>query len=41
MDSAIKVIQGVAFGQVDLLQEAHDEGIGLDAELPDFEGRTP
>lgn len=41
MDSAIKLIQGVAFGQVELIREAHDEGLDLDAELPDFEGRTP
>ncbi len=41
MDAAIKVIQGVAFGQIELLREAHEEGVDLDAVLPDSEGRTP
>lgn len=41
MDAAIKVIQGVAFGQVELIRQAHEEGVDLDDELPDFDGRTP
>jgi ankyrin repeat protein len=41
MDSAVKLIQGVAFGQVESIREAHEEGADLDAELPDSDGRTP
>ncbi len=41
MDASVKMLHGVAFGRVELIREAHAEGMDLDAEVPNTDGRTP